>query len=128
MSQLTRTPLGRVRGLGSARSGTEHFWRLRLTSLALVPLSVIFLAAVVALTGADHARAAGALSSLWLAIPMMLVVIVSAIHMRLGMQVFIEDYVHTPLTKYLLLMANTAFSAVIGLVGVLALVILVLGD
>lgn len=127
MSQLMRTPLGRVRGLGSARDGTEHFWRQRVTSIALVPLTVFFLILVVALTGADHARAAATLSSIWVAIPMMLVVFVTAIHMRLGMQTVIEDYVHAPLPKYLLLMANTAFCAVVALTGALALLMLVLG-
>ncbi len=127
MSQQMRTPLGRARGLGSARDGTEHFWRQRVTSVALVPLVVFFLMVVVALTGADHARVAATLSSFWIAIPMMLVVLVAAAHMRLGMQVIVEDYVHAPIPKYLLLMANTAFCALIGLVGVSALLMLMLG-
>lgn len=127
MSELMRTPLGRVRGLGSAREGTEHFWRQRVTSVALVPLAVFLVALAISVAGSDHATAAATLASWWIAIPMMLVVLVGVIHMRLGMQVIIEDYVHTEMTKYLLLMANTAFSALVGLVGVVALLVLLLG-
>jgi succinate dehydrogenase / fumarate reductase, membrane anchor subunit len=127
MSELMRTPLGRVRGLGSAKEGTEHFWRQRVTSVALLPLSVFFLVVVVALVGADHARVAAALSSAWIAIPMILVLLVSVVHMRLGMQTIIEDYVHGEFTKVMLLMGNTAFCALVGLVGVVAVLKLVLG-
>jgi succinate dehydrogenase / fumarate reductase, membrane anchor subunit len=127
MSDLMRTPLGRARGLGSAKDGTEHFWRQRVTSVALVPLTVFFLAVAMSLIGADHARAAATLATPWIAVPLMLVVLVSVVHMRLGMQVIVEDYVQGELAKYLLLMANTAFCAIVGLVGLVALLMLLLG-
>lgn len=122
-----RTPLSRARGLGSAKHGTEHFWRQRVTSVALVPLTVFFLVTVLALVGADHDRVVAALSSPWVAVPMLLVVVVAAMHMRLGMEVIIEDYVHSELVKLVLLIANTAFAAVVALLGAVALLMLVVG-
>ncbi len=122
-----RTPLSRARGLGSAKHGTEHFWRQRVTSVALVPLTVFFLVTVLALVGADHDRVVAVLSSPWVAVPMLLVVVVAAMHMRLGMEVIIEDYVHSELVKLVLLIANTAFAAVVALLGAVALLMLVVG-
>jgi succinate dehydrogenase / fumarate reductase membrane anchor subunit len=89
-----RSPLGKVRGLGSAKDGTRHWWMQRLTALALVPLAIWFVASVVALLGQDHAAFAA-----WVRNPLsatLLVVLVAATfhHAQLGLQVVIEDYVH----------------------------------
>jgi succinate dehydrogenase / fumarate reductase, membrane anchor subunit len=89
-----RAPLARVRGLGSAKEGVEHWWAQRLTALALVPLTLWFVYSMVALTGADHGSVA-----LWLARPrnavlMILLLAATFQHAQLGLQVVIEDYVH----------------------------------
>jgi succinate dehydrogenase membrane anchor subunit len=110
-----RTPLGRVRHLGAARTGTDHFWRQRLTSVAAIPLSIAFIVILIALLGRNHAAAAQILGSPLVAIVMMLFIITSAYHMWLGMQVIIEDYVHHELTKFIVLMCNTFFSFALGL-------------
>jgi succinate dehydrogenase / fumarate reductase membrane anchor subunit len=121
-----RTPLSRIRYLGSAKSGTEHFWKQRVSSVALVPLTVIFIVIVASLMGRNHAAAAQILGSPFVAITIMLFVIASVYHMWLGMQVIIEDYVHSDL-KLTLIMCNTFFSFVIGLSCLYALVKLSFG-
>jgi succinate dehydrogenase / fumarate reductase membrane anchor subunit len=121
-----RTPLSRVRFLGSAHSGTDHFWKQRVTSVALVPLTIIFVIVVIGLLGRNHAAAAQILGSPFVAITIMLFVIASAYHMWLGMQVIIEDYVHSDL-KLTLIMCNTFFCFVIGLSCLYALVKLSFG-
>lgn len=121
-----RTSLSRVRFLGSAHSGTDHFWKQRVTSVALVPLTIIFVIVVIGLLGRNHAAAAQILGSPFVAITIMLFVIASAYHMWLGMQVIIEDYVHSDL-KLTLIMCNTFFCFVIGLSCLYALVKLSFG-
>ncbi len=121
-----RTPLSRVRFLGSAHSGTDHFWKQRVTSVALVPLTIILIFILVGLLGRNHAAAAQILGSPFVAITIMLFVIASAYHMWLGMQVIIEDYVHSDL-KLTLIMCNTFFCFVIGLSCIYALVKLSFG-
>ena len=109
------TPLARVRGHGAARSGTEHFWLSRLTAVANVPLTIAFVVILVSLLGRNHAAAAQILGSPLVAIIMLLFIISIATHMRLGMQVIIEDYVHEEPTKLILLMANTFFAFAVAL-------------
>lgn len=109
-----RTPLGRVRGLGSAKSGTGHFWLQRVTAVANVVLTVIFLGVVIALVGKPYPAALAILSRPLVAILMLLFVVSGAVHMRLGMQVVIEDYVHGEGLKILAVMANTFFAIAIG--------------
>lgn len=89
-----RSPLGRARGLGAARAGSGHWWAQRLTSLALVPLSLWFLASAIGLEGGTRADVAE-----WLAHPLPMaaaiaLVIATFYHLVLGVQVIIEDYVH----------------------------------
>ena len=108
-----RTPLGRVRGLGSGRSGTEHFWRQRLTAIANVPLTIAFVVIVVSLLGRNHAAVAQIIGWPPVAIIMLLFIASITYHMRIGMQVIIEDYVHGDLSKLMLLIANTFFAIVI---------------
>jgi succinate dehydrogenase / fumarate reductase membrane anchor subunit len=121
-----RTPLARIRYLGSAHSGTDHFWKQRVTSVALVPLTIIFVFIVIGLLRSNHAAAAQILGSPFVAITITLFVIASAYHMWLGMQVIIEDYVHSDL-KLTLIMCNTFFCFVIGLSCIYALVKLSFG-
>ena len=89
-----RTPLGRALGLGSAKEGVEHWWLQRVTAVALVPLVLWFVAALLAHLGADHAAAVAWLRSPLTAIAMVLLVVATFVHMALGLQVVIEDYVH----------------------------------
>src|SRR5262245_9970876 len=89
-----RTPLARVRGLGSARSGTEHFWRQRLTAVANVPLTIAFVLIVVSLLGRNHAAAQQILGTPLVAVIILLFIGSVIYHIRLGMPVIIADYVH----------------------------------
>src|SRR5215471_7675824 len=109
------TPLKHVRGLGAAKSGTEHFWRQRLTAVANVPLSIAFVFIVVALLGRNHAAVVQILGSPLVAVIMLLFIMSITTHMRIGMQVIIEDYVHDDRTKLVMLMANTFFAVAVGL-------------
>ena len=109
-----RTPLGRVRGLGSAKSGTGHFWLQRVTAVANVILTVIFLGVVIALVGKPYPAALAILSHPLVAILMLLFVVSGAVHMRIGMQVIIEDYIHGEGAKIAAVMANTFFAIAVG--------------
>jgi succinate dehydrogenase / fumarate reductase membrane anchor subunit len=113
-----RTPLGRVLGRGAAKSGTEHFWHQRLTAVANVPLTIAAIAILITLLGRNQAAAAQILGSPVVAIIMLLFVMSITIHMRIGMAVIIEDYVHDDSLKLTLLMANTFFAFAVGLASV----------
>ena len=116
-----RTPLGKVRGLGSAKDGTEHFWRQRLTAFANIPLTIFFIGLIIALNGAEYATVKAALSNPFVALLTMGAILSALYHMKLGMQVVIEDYIHTEGTKFLLVMLNALFCAALGLISVFAL-------
>jgi len=109
------TPLARVRGLGAAKSGTEHFWRQRLTAVANVPLTIAFVLIVVSLLGRNHAAAAQILGSPLVAIIMLAFIVSITSHMRIGMQVIIEDYIHDEPRRLILLMLNTFFPFAVAL-------------
>jgi succinate dehydrogenase / fumarate reductase, membrane anchor subunit len=110
-----RPPLARVLGRGSAKSGTEHFWRQRLTAVANIPLTIAAMAILITLLGRNQAAVAQILGSHAVSIIMTLFVISITIHMRIGMAVIIEDYVHDDSAKLTLLMANTFFTIAVGL-------------
>jgi succinate dehydrogenase / fumarate reductase membrane anchor subunit len=102
---ILRSPLGRARGLGSARAGAAHWWAQRLTAIALVPLTLWFICAVIRLKGADQAAVVA-----WLASPVALVMMLALIvatfhHLQLGLQVVIEDYVKSHGTKLAAILA-----------------------
>jgi succinate dehydrogenase / fumarate reductase membrane anchor subunit len=123
----TRTALGRVRGLGSARSGTTHFWHQRVTSVAGIILTIAFIVIAISVMGRSHAAAKQILGSPLVALPLLLFVFNTTYHMWLGMQVIIEDYAHHELAKLTLLMLNTFFSIVVGLACTYALLKLSFG-
>jgi succinate dehydrogenase / fumarate reductase, membrane anchor subunit len=114
MKATLQTPRARVNYLGSAKSGTHHAWMMRLTSFALLPLTIAFLLIVLSLAGRDYQSARILLGSPCPAILMLLFVGVGVYHMTLGMQVVIEDYIHGTHAKHLALMANTCFGLVTG--------------
>jgi succinate dehydrogenase / fumarate reductase membrane anchor subunit len=118
------TPLARVRGLGAARSGTEHFWHQRLTAIANVPLVIAFVFIVIALLGRNHAAVVQILGSPLIAVILLLFILSITTHMRIGMQVIIEDYVHDEGTKLVLLIGNTFFAIAVGLACAFALLML----
>jgi len=119
-SKNMRTPLSKVRGLGSAKEGTDHFWRQRLTALANVPLLIFFVGFIVVYNGEPYAVVAGALSNPLVAVLMGLVLISGIIHMKLGMQTIIEDYIHAEGMKVSLLILNSFFSIAVGAVSLFA--------
>ena len=116
-----RTPLGSARGLGSSRTGTQHFWYQRLSSLALVPLTIGFVLIVAALVGRNHAATEQILGAPLVAITMLLFILATAYHMWIGVMEIIVDYVHGELTRYLALMANTFFSFIIAFAAAFAI-------
>src|SRR5690606_17937107 len=121
-----RTPLARVRYLGSAKSGTHHFWHSRVTSVALVPLTIAFVLIVAGLLGCNLAAAAQILGSPFVSIVMILFVLTSVYHMWLGMQEIIIDYVHSE-SKLTWLMLNTFFCFTIALCCIYAILKLSFG-
>jgi succinate dehydrogenase / fumarate reductase membrane anchor subunit len=126
-SQDMRTPLGRVLGYGSAKCGTKHFVEQRLTALANIPLTIAAVLIVTSLIGHNHAAVVQILGSSPVAIVMLLFIISGAYHMKLGMQVIIEDYVHDDGAKYALLIANTFFAVLVGFSSVYAILKLSFG-
>ena len=122
-----RTPLGKVRGLGSAREGTGDFWRIRVTSIALVPLSMFVVGWVLSLRGAGFIEVRASLANPLIALAVGLFVIISLDHMRLGMKEIIEDYAHHEGYRLALMILNTFFCVLIGVASVFALVKIAFG-
>jgi succinate dehydrogenase / fumarate reductase, membrane anchor subunit len=110
-----RTPLGRVRGLGSAKTGTEDFWQQRLTAIASVPLTIAGVVLVISLTGRSYPAVKQILASPLVAVLMLLFVLATTWHMKIGVQVVIEDYVTDEKQKITLVMLNIFFAVAIGL-------------
>ncbi|WP_298374301.1 succinate dehydrogenase, hydrophobic membrane anchor protein [uncultured Bradyrhizobium sp.] len=116
-----RTPLERVRGLGSAHTGTSDFWRQRLTAVAMTLLIVPVLVVILMLIGRNHAGAAQILGSIPIAIILLLFIVASTWHMKIGMQIVIEDYVHSEKVKLACVMANNFFCVAVALASIYAI-------
>jgi len=115
-----RSGLGRARGLGAAKEGVNHWWAQRVTALALVPLTLWFVASVVVLAGADHAAVTA-----WIARPLNTVLLLCLVgatfwHAGLGLQVVIEDYIHRESMRIAVLLAAKAVLLLGALSGILA--------
>ena len=122
-----RPPLGRARGLGSARSGTTTFWHQRVTAVAGIPLTTAFIVIVLSLLGRNHAAAVQILGSPLVAILMLLFIIAMVYHMWIGMQEVIVDYVHGEIVRYAALLANTFFCSAAALASAFAILKLSFG-
>jgi succinate dehydrogenase / fumarate reductase membrane anchor subunit len=120
-SRSMRTPLARVRNLGSAHSGTSDFWRQRLTGVAMTLLIVPVIVVMMTLVGRNQAGAAQILGSLPIAVILLLFILASAWHMKIGMQVVIEDYVHSEKLKLVAVIANKFFVIAVTLVATYAI-------
>ena len=117
-----RTPLAEIEGLGSARAGTQHFWHQRMTAVALVPLSIWFVASALAYVGAEQGAVTAYFAQPVNAVPMFLFILASTYHMSLGVQIIIEDYFHNEGQKIALLMLNRFAAWAIGAASAFALV------
>jgi succinate dehydrogenase / fumarate reductase membrane anchor subunit len=122
-----RTPRAIVRGLGSAKKGTGEFIALRLTSVALVVLTIAFIWIIVSVNGAPYPIVVARLSSPFAAILLVAGILTTVVHMRIGMQVIIEDYIHAAFAKLSLLALNWLFSWGVGLVALFAVLKLAFG-
>ena len=116
-----RTPLARVRNLGASHSGTSDFWRQRLTAVAMTLLIVPVIVVMVMLFSRNQAGAAQILGSLPIAMILLLFIVASCWHMKIGMQVVIEDYVRNEKLKLGLVVANNFFSAAVALASIYAI-------
>ena len=121
------TPRTAARYYGSAHTGTQTFWHQRITSVAGVPLTIAFIAIVIALLGRNHAATVQVLGSPLVAIVVILFVAAIAYHMWIGMQEIIVDYVHGTGAKYLALFGNMFFCSVVGLASIYAVLKLSFG-
>lgn len=122
-----RTPLKNVRRLGSAKEGADHFWMQRVTGVANLALAAFLIWLLVTLVGADHAKVKATLASPLVSLPLLLLIGSAMIHMRLGMQTIIEDYVHGEGAKIVCLMLNSFFAIIVGAASVFAVLRLTLG-
>jgi succinate dehydrogenase / fumarate reductase, membrane anchor subunit len=122
-----RSPLGRAIGLGSAKEGVEHWWRQRLTALALVPLGLWFVTSILAHIGADYEETLAWLGTPIPAILMILLIGATFYHAALGIQVVIEDYIHQEWVKLGLLVAVRFGCFLLAVAGIFAILRIALG-
>lgn len=117
---VMRSQLGRVRGLGSAKSGVTQWWAERITAIALVPLSIWFIINLLGLIGASHQDVMN-----WIATPVTIVLLLCLIfatfhHMQLGLQVVIEDYVHNEAARFATILLVKAATILLGLIAAIS--------
>ncbi len=122
-----RTPLKTARNLGSAKAGADHFWKQRVTGVANAVLGLFFVWLVASLAGADHATVKKSISNPIHAMALLALIVSGTIHMRLGMQTIIEDYVRSDGAKIVLLMLNTFFCMAVALISIFAILKLSFG-
>jgi succinate dehydrogenase / fumarate reductase membrane anchor subunit len=126
MSDL-RTPLARARGIGSGKNGTGHFWTQRVTAIALALLVPWLVGLLVSMVGADVEAVRAAIARPWNAILLSAFVVALFWHAKLGIQVVVEDYVHTRATEIVLQLANTFLCALGAVASLYAIVRIALG-
>jgi len=114
-----RTPLAKVKGLGSAKEGTTHFWRQRLTALLLIPL-VLWIGFSLAALPVDHATLVGWIQQPWVSVALVLLVMVTFYHAQLGLQVVIEDYVSSHARRTVILLLSNLSCLLLGTIGVIS--------
>lgn len=122
-----RSPLAHVRGLGSAKEGTHHFWWQRVTALALVPLTIWFVATVIAVLGADYETARATIAHPVSATMMLAFIVATFHHAQLGLQVVIEDYIHIEWLKITMLLSVKFLAVILGILSALAVVRIAVG-
>ncbi len=123
-----RSPLGRVRGLGSAKEGVNHFWAQRMTAVALIPLAVWFVISLFSVLGSNHGAVQAWVSSPVVASLLILLIVATFYHAFLGLQVVIEDYIHGEGLKLLTLIAVKGACWLLAVIGVLSVLVLLLGE
>jgi len=122
-----RTPLARVKGLGASGHGVEHWWLHRVTAVSNIPLIIAFVIIVAALAGSSYDRAVAIISHPLTAIILILAVISVTNHMRMGMQIVIEDYVHDKGLKIAAVIANNFYAVIIAVACLYAILKVSLG-
>ena len=123
-----RTPLGRVRGLGSTNDGVKHWWMQRLTGIALIPLTIWFLYSTVQLSGATHSEFIAWIGAYGNPVLLSVLVICMLHHGQLGLHVIIEDYIPSEGTKILLLIAIKFTAIIFGASAIFAILRLTIKD
>ncbi len=116
-----RTPLGKVRGLGSAKSGAEHWLLERVVALANLPLNIFLVIFILGHLGADRAMVAASVGHPVVGALLAVSLIAILWHMKLGMRTIIEDYVHGPTAKFTLLLLNSAYTLILGVAAISAI-------
>jgi succinate dehydrogenase membrane anchor subunit len=126
-STSIRTPLAQARGLGAAKTGADHWWEQRLTSIALVPLTFAAIVIVISALGRSHGAAVQFLGSPLVAVIMLLFIFATTAHMKLGAQSVIEDYIHNKPVKTAMLIGNSFLCIILWLVCTFAILKLSFG-
>jgi succinate dehydrogenase / fumarate reductase membrane anchor subunit len=121
-----RSPLGRVLGLGSAKEGVQHWWMQRITAIALVPLAIWFVIAALGMIGADRAAMVAWMHSPMSPVFAILLIVAAIYHMALGLQVVIEDYIHSEGWKLGLIIVMRLWCIVLAARGIIAVLTLAL--
>jgi succinate dehydrogenase / fumarate reductase membrane anchor subunit len=114
------TPLKTIRGLGAAHGGTDHFIRQRLTAIANGVLILFLVFVAIALSGRTYSEAVALVGAPWVAIPLALAIVSVCLHLKLGLQVIIEDYIHADGVRILLLILTTFFCLAVAATGLYA--------
>jgi succinate dehydrogenase / fumarate reductase membrane anchor subunit len=123
-----RTPLSRVRHFGSAHGGTAHFWLERVTAAASFALAIVFIIVFLMVAGRPHEEVVAVLGSPIIAALLVMFIAAAAMHMRLGMEAIIVDYVPNETQRIAWLIANTFFSIAVAVIAILAILKIALGS